>query len=95
MHITLRQLEIFLGVYEHLSLTKGAEALSLSVSAASQSLKELERVLGSELFRRGSSRLAPAEAAGVLLPQARLIVGKAREVEAVLPRAKGDWPEGS
>lgn len=83
MHITLRQLEIFLGVYEHLSLTKGAEALSLSVSAASQSLKELERVLGSELFRRGSSRLAPTEAAGVLLPQARLIVGKAREVEAV------------
>ena len=83
MHITLRQLEIFLGVYEHLSLTKGAEALSLSVSAARQSLKELERVLGSELFRRGSSRLAPTEAAGVLLPQARLIVGKAREVEAV------------
>ena len=52
MHITLRQLEIFLGVYDQKSLSKAAAKLCVTTSAASQSLKELERILGTELFER-------------------------------------------
>ena len=50
MHITLRQLEIFLGIYDQKSLSKAAAKLCVTTSAASQSLKELERILGTEEY---------------------------------------------
>ena len=83
MHITLRQLEIFLGIYEHRSLTKGAEALCITPSAASQALKELERILGAALFLRVSGRLAPTEAAAELQHRADFVINRAKEIEAV------------
>lgn len=83
MHITLRQLEIFLEVHDSHSLSKAATKLCLSTSAVSQSVKELERVLGAELFKRRSAGLVPSDAAGALLPLATLVVNKAQEIEAV------------
>lgn len=83
MHITLRQLEIFLGAYSCRSLTKAAERLCVTTSAASQSIKELERVLGAELFRRVSGGLVPTDNASALLPLATLVVNKAADIEAL------------
>ena len=83
MHITLRQLELFLGVYTHRSLTKAAESLCVTTSAASQSIKELERILGAALFRRLSAGLVPTEAASALLPLATLVVNKSQEIETI------------
>ena len=83
MHITLRQLEIFLGVYTHRNLTKAANSLCVTASAASQSIKELERILGAELFHRLSMGLLPTDAAAALLPLATLVVSKTEEIEAI------------
>lgn len=90
MHITLRQLEIFLGVYDQKSLSKAAAKLCVTTSAASQSLKELERILGTELFERKSNGLFPTDAASALLPLATLVVTKASEIEDIFAaREKG------
>lgn len=90
MHITLRQLEIFLGIYDQKSLSKAAAKLCVTTSAASQSLKELERILGTELFERKSNGLFPTDAASALLPLATLVVTKASEIEDIFAaREKG------
>ena len=83
MHITLRQLEVFLSAYTYRSLTKAAERLCVTTSAASQSIKELERVLGADLFRRVSGGLLPTDNAAALLPLATLVVNKAEEIETI------------
>ena len=90
MHITLRQLEIFLGIYDQKSLSKAAAKLCVTTSAASQSLKELERILGTELFERKSNGLFPTDAASALLPLATLVVTKVSEIEEIFAaREKG------
>ena len=90
MHITLRQLEIFLGICDQKSLSKAAAKLCVTTSAASQSLKELERTLGTELFERKSNGLFPTDAASALLPLATLVVTKASEIEDIFAaREKG------
>lgn len=90
MHITLRQLEIFLGIYSQRNLSKAAKKLCVSTSAASQSLKELERILGAELFERKSVGIVPTDAASALLPLATLVVKKSEEIEEIFAaREKG------
>jgi Transcriptional regulator len=46
VNITLRQLEVFLAVIDTQSTTRGAEKLSLSQSAVSSALADLENQLG-------------------------------------------------
>ena len=43
MHYTLRQLEVFVAVAQHESVSHAARALAMSQSATSTSLAELER----------------------------------------------------
>ncbi len=57
MKITLRQIEIFLEVVELKNLTKVAQSLNLSQSAVSMSIKELETILGKQLFDRINKKL--------------------------------------
>lgn len=52
MTVTVRQLEVFAAVAQQGSVTRGAQRLHLTQSAASMSLKQLERVLGGPLFAR-------------------------------------------
>ena len=90
MHITLRQLEVFREVFDRCNLSKAAAALCVTTSAASQSVKELERVLGAKLFIRTSTGLAPTDAAAALLPLATLVVNKSLEIENIFrAREKG------
>ena len=53
----LRQLEYFLAVVEHGTLTKAAAALHLAQPSLSQMIKTLERDLGTQLFHRVGRRL--------------------------------------
>ena len=43
MHYTLRQLEVFVAVAQHESVSHAARALAMSQSATSTALAELER----------------------------------------------------
>ena len=83
MRITLRQLSIFRHVYETHQISKTARRLSLSVSAVSQAIRDLENALSAELFVRRSVGLEPTPAAQTLLPYATLIVEKSMEAEGL------------
>ncbi len=81
MRITLRQLQVFLAVHTLGNLSKAAQRLCVTSSAASQALKELEKALDTQLFTRSPSGLAPTDAAACLVPHATLVVKKAEEIE--------------
>ncbi|WP_439686744.1 LysR family transcriptional regulator [Cupriavidus oxalaticus] len=63
MNITLRQLRLFLEVFETRSVTAAATRQSITQSAASKVLAELETQLGFALFDRTTRRVEPTDAA--------------------------------
>lgn len=81
MKITLRQLQIFLAVAESGSTTAAADAVSLSQSAASAALNELEGELNVRLFDRIGKRLMLNDNGRLLLPQARHMLDAAAGIE--------------
>jgi len=57
--IKLRHLQCFLAVADLRSLQRAAERLAISQPAVSKTLRELEEILGVQLFRRGRRGAAP------------------------------------
>lgn len=84
MRLSLRQLEIFAAIARAGSVSRAAGQLSMSQSAASNALVELERQFDIALFDRvGKSLRLNAQGAGVL-PKVEATLAQAREVEAYL-----------
>ncbi len=84
MKLTLRQLEIFAAIAREQNVSRAAEQLAMSQSAASNALVELERQFDCPLFDRiGKSLHLNATGQGVL-PMVDSLLGQAREVEAYL-----------
>ena len=77
---TLRQLEAFVEVARQGSASAAARRLSLTQSAVSMSLQELESALDCSLFNRRGRRLVQTDAAAALLPRAMEMVDRAREL---------------
>jgi DNA-binding transcriptional LysR family regulator len=80
--ITLRQLEIFRAVAGQGSTAAAARHLTLSQSATSAGLNQLERSLGVRLFDRIGKRLALNADGKALLPKALGILDNARRLES-------------
>jgi DNA-binding transcriptional LysR family regulator len=80
MHFTLRQISVFDAVARLGSVSRAAEELSLSQSAASMALKELEENLGAPLFHRHGRRLALNENGRRLRPKAHSLIVLAGEI---------------
>ena len=83
MKITLRQLEIFAAIATHGQVTKAAEAIAMTQSAASMALSDLEGQLNVQLFDRVGRQLLLNESGRQLLPQALKVLDQVREIEAV------------
>lgn len=84
MKISLRQLEIFATIAKTENVSRAAERLAMSQSAASSALVELERLFDQPLFdRAGKSLRLNANGQG-LLPMAESLLSQARDVEAYL-----------
>ncbi|BBL23135.1 LysR family transcriptional regulator [Comamonas terrigena] len=81
LHLTLRQVEIFCAVAQSGSTVAAAQAVSLSQSATSAALQQLERALGSQLFERVGRQLVLNDAGRALLPQALGLLEQARAIE--------------
>lgn len=81
MKITLRQLQIFLAVARSGSTTAAADIVSLSQSAASAALNELEHALAVQLFDRVGKRLMLNDNGRLLLPQALHMLDAAATIE--------------
>lgn len=79
--LTLRQLQIFVAIVESGSTTAAADALALSQSATSAALQELERALNTQVFERQGRRLLLNEQGRQLLPQARVLLDQAQELD--------------
>ncbi|WP_104203015.1 LysR family transcriptional regulator [Billgrantia saliphila] len=89
MHFTLRQLEIFVAVAQHESVSHAARALSLSQSATSTALAELERQFDCQLLDRIGKRLRLNALGFQLLPKAVALLDRAEEIEEILHGQQG------
>ncbi len=82
--MTFEQLRIFLAVAEREHLTRAAEALRLTPSAVSASIRALEQSYGIALFERVGRRIELSAAGRLFLPEARGVLARAATAEALL-----------
>src|SRR5215472_12725089 len=86
----IRQIEVFLAVMEHSSVTRTAEKLFLSPGAVSLQLRNLAAELRTQLFVRSGRRIVPTQEAFRLAEHAREVMKKIRDIQqdfANLPAA--------
>jgi len=81
MRYTLRQLEVFLATAAHENVSRAAQSLAMSQSAASGSLKELEQQFSVQLFDRVGKRLQLSELGRQLRPMAERLLAQAQAFE--------------
>lgn len=89
MHITLRQIEVFTEVLKSGSTTQASQVLSLSQSAVSAALADLENQLGVQLFDRVGKRLVLNEHGRLLYPRAVGLLEQAGEIEQLFREDSG------
>jgi DNA-binding transcriptional LysR family regulator len=89
MKFTLRQMSIFVAVARFESVSRAAQALSLSQSATSTALGELERQYDTLLFDRVGKNLRLNELGQSLLPQAVDLIERADGLETLLEGRAG------
>ncbi len=82
MRYTLRQLEVFLATARFENISRAAENLAMSQSAASSALQDLERQFDIRLFDRAGKRLQLNDLGRALQPQALALLDQARALEA-------------
>ncbi|NQW01455.1 MAG: LysR family transcriptional regulator [Rhodospirillales bacterium] len=80
--ITIRQLEAFIVVADASSFAAASKVLSLSASAVSQLVSELENLLGFRLFDRTTRRVSLSSAGREMLGQAQSTLRNIREIES-------------
>ena len=86
MRYTLRQLQVFLAIAHQQNVSKAALQLSLSQSAASSALKELEQQFDLQLFDRIGKRLQLNEQGRLIRPKAEALLAQAGELEQTLAK---------
>ena len=81
MKYSFRQLEVFLAAAHFQNITRAAESLAMSQSAASRALKELESQFDIQLFDRVGKRLQLNELGRLYRPKAESLLAQATELE--------------
>ncbi|TZG24464.1 LysR substrate-binding domain-containing protein [Sphingomonas montanisoli] len=87
--MTLEQLRIFVGVAEREHVTRAAEALNVTQSAASGAIAALEGRHGVPLFHRVGRGIQLTEAGAAFLDEARAVLGRAAHAEMMLAEYGG------
>jgi len=95
MHITLRQLEVFAEVLKSGSTTQASIVLSLSQSAVSAALADVEGQLRVQLFDRVGKRLVINEHGRLLYPKALALLEQAAEIERLFSKDNGSLRIGA
>jgi DNA-binding transcriptional LysR family regulator len=84
MKYTLRQLEVFLATASHCNISRAADQLFMTQSAASNALKGLEQHYDMKLFDRIGKRLQLNDQGKLVRPQAEALLAQAQELELTL-----------
>lgn len=84
MKFTLRQLEVLVAVGREESVSRAATAISLTQSATSMALAELEKQFNTRLFDRQGKRLQLNTIGRQILPQAMELLDRAQQLESLL-----------
>ena len=87
--MTLEQLRIFVGVAEREHMTRAAEALNITQSAASAAIATLEARHGVPLFHRVGRGIELTEAGTLFLREARAVLSRAAGAELALAEYSG------
>ncbi|RFD21374.1 LysR family transcriptional regulator [Komagataeibacter melaceti] len=82
--MTLEQLRIFVAVAQRQHVTRAAEALNITQSAASNAIAALEKQHGTQLFHRIGRRIELTEAGTMFLGEARAVLDRASAAELAL-----------
>jgi DNA-binding transcriptional LysR family regulator len=88
-HFTLRQLQVFEKVANHLNYSRAAEELYLSQPAVSMQIKQLEAHIGLPLFEQMGKKIFLTEAGRELFNYSRNITQQLVEMQAVFSEMKG------
>lgn len=86
MKYSFRQLEVFLAAAHFQNITRAAESLAMSQSAASSALKELESQFDIQLFDRVGKRLQLNELGRLYRPKVEAVLARAAELEQALSK---------
>jgi len=89
MRYTLRQLEVFLATARFENVSRAAESLAMSQSAASAALRDFEEQFAVQLFDRVGKRLNINELGLSIRAKSEAILEQARELEATLGGTSG------
>ncbi|MAT92124.1 MAG: LysR family transcriptional regulator [Halioglobus sp.] len=84
MRFSLRQIQVFVATARHENVSRAAEALAMSQSAASGALKELEGQFGVRLFDRRGKRLQLSELGHQVRPAAQGLLDQAEALQQAL-----------
>lgn len=84
MRFSLRQLEVFLATAHFQNISKAADSLAMSQSAASSALKELEQQFDILLFDRVGKRLQLNEQGRLVRSRAEALLEQAKELEQAM-----------
>lgn len=88
-HITLRQLEIFRELVNHMNITRTAEALHLTPSAVSIQMRQLSESAGMALFEQVGKRLYLTDAGRAMALTSRGIFEHLERLEQELAEIQG------
>jgi DNA-binding transcriptional LysR family regulator len=72
--IEIRQIQVFLAVWENRSFSRAAQEVHLTQPTVSGHIRVLEEILGVRLFDRGGKEVTPTKAGEILYPFARQIL---------------------
>ena len=84
MKYSLRQLQIFLSIARYENISKAADQLHMSQSAASSALQTLEQAFNLSLFNRTGKKLELNEVGKTLRNKAQVLLAQAEEFEQAL-----------
>lgn len=84
MRYTLRQLEVFIATAHTENISRAADQLAMSQSAASGALRDFESQFDVQLFDRAGKRLQLNELGRLVRPRAESLLEQARELEQEL-----------
>lgn len=84
----LRQIRYFIAIAEHLSYSKAAQELHVSISPLSRQIRQLEEEFGVRLFSRDRRRVELTDAGRMFLTEAKALLDHTAEVSNRLRMAK-------